>query len=131
MGYVCRTGLEAQHQRALMAWWSLNCKRYALPEMALYHPPNEGHRTVMTGAMLKRLGLRKGFPDVLLLARSPLYGMLFIEMKSEFGRPTKEQLEYLDFLRRQGYAACLCYGWDAARRCIEDYLNGRDIPEEM
>jgi len=114
-----------------MSWWALNCKHYGLPELALYHPPNEGHRTIMTGAMLKRLGLRKGFPDLLLLAQSGGYGMLFIELKSEFGTPTKEQLEYLAFLRDRGYAACLCYGWDAARRCIEDYLHGRAIPEKM
>jgi hypothetical protein len=75
--------------------------------------------------------LRRGFPDIQLLTPSGAYAMLFIELKSQHGKPTKEQIEYLDYLRSRGYAACLCYGWDAARQCIEDYLNGREIPDKM
>lgn len=122
---------ETQHQISLMQWWTAVHAHYGLPISALYHAPNEGLRTNMYGAKLKKLGLRKGFPDIQLLTPSGGYGMLFIELKSEHGKPTPEQAEYLDYLRSRGYAACLCYGWDAARRCIEDYLHGRAIPEKM
>lgn len=125
---------ESQHQTALMQWWDVVHNRYGLPEKALYHPPNEGLRSRVTGALLKKLGLRKGFPDIQLLTPAPApstYGMLFIELKSEHGKPSQDQLDYLEFLRGRGYAACLCYGWDAAKRCIEDYLDGCEIPEKM
>lgn len=122
---------EAQHQTALMQWWAIIHNKYGLPENALYHPPNEGLRTKITGAKLKQLGLRRGFPDIQLLTPSSKYGMLFIELKTQHGKPTPEQLDYLAFLRERGYAACLCYGMDAAKQCIEDYLHGQDIPERM
>ena len=122
---------ETPHQISLMRWWDVVHSRYGLPKNALYHPPNEGVRTIASGAKEKKLGLRKGFPDLQLLTPSGVYGMLFIELKSEHGKPTQEQTEYLDYLRSRGYAACLCYGWDAARRCIENYLAGQEIPERL
>ena len=122
---------EEEHQRNLCAWWRLVCKKYGLPERALDHPPNEGLRSAVAGHRLKQAGMRPGFPDIMLLTKRGGYGMLFIELKSYYGKPTAAQLEYLAFLREQGYAACLCVGADAARRCIEDYLAGKEIPERM
>lgn len=125
---------EAQHQKHLMQWWAVAHNHYGLPELALSHVPNGEYRTLITGAKLKSMGMRRGFPDLQLLTPAPApstYGMLFLELKSEYGKVSQEQVEFLDYLRSRGYAACLCYGWDAARRCIENYLAGHEIPERL
>ena len=122
---------EEQHQRSLVDWWSWACKRYHVPERLLFHPPSEGVRSVVFAARLKKVGWRKGMADIQLFVPSTRYHALFIEMKSMKGRPEKEQLEYLTDLRSQGYAACLCYGDEAAINCIMDYMDGREIPEKM
>lgn len=122
---------EAQIQAALVNWWQWQCRKYGLPEEALYHAPQEGKRTFMAANNLKRAGWRKGFPDLFLMAPCFGKGGLFIELKSEYGRPTKEQKAFLSLLRAQGYAASVCYGFDAAKTCIEGYLTGKEIPETL
>lgn len=122
---------EEQHQRGVVDWWAWACKRYRKPERLLFHPPSEGVRSVIFAARLKKMGWRKGMADLQLFIPSARYHALFIEMKSMKGRAEKEQLEYLSDLRSQGYAACLCYGDAAAQKCIMDYMDGLEIPENM
>ena len=122
---------EAQHQAALCDWWSWACKGYGIPEEALAHIPNEGRRSIGAGARLKREGLRKGFPDMGLFVPAHGKGALFIELKTWGGKVSREQADYLEMLRSRGYPACVCFGWEAARQCIEDYLAGKAIPERM
>lgn len=122
---------EEQYQQSVTDWWAWACKRYHVPEPLLYHPPNEGVRTPAFAMRLKKVGWRKGMPDLQLLVPSSRYHGLYIEMKSMKGRKEKEQEEYIANLRAQGYAACFCYGDKAAIQCITDYFDGKEIPEKM
>ena len=122
---------EAQHQAALCDWWAIACRKFGIREAALAHIPNEGRRSIGMGARLKREGMRKGFPDLVLCFPAHGKGALFIELKTWSGKVRAEQADYLEMLRDNGYAACVCFGWEAARKCIEDYLDGKDIPEQM
>ena len=122
---------EAQHQAALIDWWAWACKGYGQEEEDLYHPPNESPRSVGYGSRLKREGMRPGFPDLEFNVPAHDKPGLYIELKTWGGKVSAAQAAYLDRLRRRGYAACLCYGWEAARKCIEDYLAGKEIPEKM
>lgn len=90
----------------------------------IVHIPNEGKRSERYGAELKRLGLRKGFPDLFLpKVRNGFYG-LFIELKRDISsKPTKEQLSWIAKLNAEGYLATVCYGADAAIREIENYFK--------
>ena len=97
------------------------------PELiSMYHIPNEGKRKRSTGARLKRMGLRKGVPDVCLpVARCGCHA-LYIEMKRlKDGRPTQDQLDWIERLTKQGNMAVICKGWEVAAELIEKYLNGR------
>jgi len=91
----------------------------------LYHIPNEGKRSRVTGARLVAEGLKRGVPDICLpVARGGCHG-LYIELKRErSGRATPEQTEWMNALMRQGYAVSLCHGWERAARVIEEYLEG-------
>lgn len=122
---------EAQHQAALCDWWSWACKGYGIPEAALAHIPNEGRRSVGYGARLKREGLRPGFPDLGLFAPAHGKSGLFLELKAWGGKVRDGQEEYLEMLRGQGYAAAICYGWEAAKQAITDYLAGNEIPARI
>jgi hypothetical protein len=122
---------ESEHaeQAALFRWAEF--ARARLPELALlYAVPNGGHRHKATAARLKAEGVKRGVPDVCLpVARDGAHG-LYIELKAERGKATPEQLGWIRALRRQGYAACVCHGWEEARRVIEDYLAERAAPEK-
>lgn len=122
---------EEQHQMSVTEWWAWACRKYHVPEHLFFHPPSEGVRSVVFAARLKKVGWRKGMADIQLFVPSTRYHALFIELKAIKGRPQPEQLAYLADLRAQGYAACLCYGDEAAINCIMDYMDGREIPEKM
>lgn len=113
---------EAQEQTMLIEWAEMMQGRY--PELALlFHIPNEGRRSYQYGRELKRQGLKKGVPDLCLPVARGMYHGLFIEMKSQVGRPSGEQLVWIDALRNEGYAATVCHGWREAAQFIEDYLK--------
>jgi hypothetical protein len=120
----CRPTCDSEHaeQAALFRWAEF--ARARLPELALlYAVPNGGHRHKATAARLKAEGVKRGVPDVCLpVARSGAHG-LYIELKTERGKATPEQLGWIRALRRQGYAAEVCRGWESARSMIEHYLT--------
>ena len=114
---------EAQEQRDLFRWAQLARGRY--PELQLmYHIPNEGRRSTITGARMKAEGMKPGVPDICLpVARGP-YHALYIEMKrTRASRVSEDQRAWLAKLMRVGNKAIVCRGWDAARAAIIEYLE--------
>ncbi|MHB0967410.1 MAG: VRR-NUC domain-containing protein [Bellilinea sp.] len=106
-------------------------EQVALFEWASYHPelrfmfaiPNGGARHPAVAVKLKAEGVKRGVPDIFLpLARGGYYG-LFIELKTETGRPTREQREWIRALLEENYLAIVCKGMDEAKRWIESYAG--------
>lgn len=114
---------EAYEQEALFRWvdWVKN----SLPGIELlFHIPNGGSRNKIEAANLKRQGVRAGVSDLLLpVARGGFHG-LFIEMKAGKNVPTEKQNEWISAVRKQGYAAEACWGWEQAAKLLEKYLKG-------
>ena len=114
---------EHDEQAALFRWAGFARVRW--PELAVMHAvPNGGHRRKATAGMLKAEGVRRGVPDICLpVPRAGFHG-LYIELKTRRGTATRDQRWWIDALRRLGYRAEICRGWEAARAVIEDYLDG-------
>ena len=94
-----------------------------LLHIPIVHIPKEGKRSLSYAARMKRMGLRSGFPDLLVpLARGGYHG-LFIEMKYGKGKTTKEQEEWLSCLNSQGYRAVVCRGSGEALAEINSYIG--------
>ena len=101
-----------------------------LLHIPIVHIPNEGKRSLSYAARMKRMGLRSGFPDLLVpLARGDYHG-LFIEMKYGKNKTTKEQKEWLERLSGEGYACAVCYNAAEAIKTIESY-NRRKPHEQI
>ena len=114
---------EAQEQKVIFEWAEWNKNKYPELEM-LMHTVNEGKRTPRMGAELKRMGMKRGFPDISLLVPNKKYHGLFIELKADkTKRLTKEQKEWLDKLNKYGYKAVRCNGSDEAIQVIKEYLG--------
>lgn len=116
---------ESAEQQHLFQWARMMSGAH--PELALmYKITNEGRRSRANGARMVAEGMKKGVPDICLpVARGGHHG-LYIELKRERNsRVTKEQLEWIEALMDQGYAAAVCRGCDEAIRLITDYLAGR------
>ena len=113
---------EATDQMALIEFAARFAER--VPELArLVHVPNGEHRAKGTAGRLKAMGVRAGYPDLLLDVPRGGYHGLRIELKAGKGRTSDAQTEWIAFLRAAGYAVHVCYGWPAAAIVILEYLG--------
>ena len=121
--------LEDAEQRVIFQWAAMETA--ARPELGLlYAIPNGGKRAIKTAVALKKQGVKSGVPDMCLpVARGGYHG-LYIELKRVKGSHiSREQLQWMDALARQGYQCAICKGWEMARDVIIDYLRGKgDTP---
>jgi len=88
------------------------------------HVPNEGKRSITVARILKRMGLKPGFPDLIIFEPNGTFHALVIEMKTLKGRTSEDQEEWIRNLNAKGYYACVCKGADAAIKVIDEYLKG-------
>lgn len=123
MGFVPRvTTSEAEEQMAVIKWAELMSNKHPCLKW-LYHTPNGGSRNVAEAANLKRMGVKAGVPDLFLPYPADGCHGLFIEMKSQTGRPTAVQKDWLKWLNENGYRAVVCYGTEHAIKVLEYYLR--------
>jgi hypothetical protein len=116
--------LESEEQAALFQWARIMENK--VPELRLlYHIPNGGLRNKPIAVRLTAEGVRRGVPDMCLPVARGAYHGLYIELKRRKGsKITPEQQDWIERLRKEGYAAVICYGWEKAREVLEDYLKG-------
>lgn len=114
---------ESRIQCAVIRWWSLKCSEFQVNERLLYAIPNGHQRDAVTGAILKREGLRAGAPDLNLdVARGPFHG-LRVEVKTETGVLSRDQEVFIAALKSQGFCVEVAYGYDKTVAVIERYLK--------
>lgn len=113
---------EETEQIHLMIWCTWAQAKY--PELeAIYHIPNEGKRSKVTGGRLKSMGMRPGVPDICLPVPRGKFSGLYIELKKIGGKPTDNQIDWLELLDRYGHCVALCEGAEAAEEIITAYCE--------
>lgn len=118
---------EDAEQIALFDWAAIAVKQY--PELRWLHSiPNGANKSPRQRLIFQRTGLKSGVADICLpVARKGFMG-LYVEMKGwdkngKPGQPSKNQLEFGEFVTEQGYLFQVCWGFEAARSAIEGYLK--------
>ena len=111
---------EHLEQKALIQWFRLQYPRYS---KCLWAIPNGGARHIKTAVALKNEGVLSGVSDLFLMKPMGLKSGLFIEMKAVKGRVSENQREFIDLATMMGYQAEVCYGFEAAKKIITNYLH--------
>lgn len=108
-----------------------------VPELRWLHAiPNGGSRgdskasAMRRGADLKAEGVKAGVADMCLPVKRGPWSGLYIEMKRPALEPrghgkgglSKEQIEFRDFVKEQGFGWVVCYGWRQAATVLQQYL---------
>jgi hypothetical protein len=107
--------------------------RLGLPHgWEVVHVPNGGKRSKWEGAMFKRMGVRAGFPDVIILGRRNVdwestgvsdltYGVWFLEIKAGARKkPSEVQQEMHDKLTDLGFPVATVWSWDGTvKQCTQ------------
>ena len=99
---------------------------YAISTQNGFKMPKNAFNWAAYSKSLKRMGLRKGFPDLIVLARnkSKTHEVLFIEMKRQKGGTVQpEQKEWIEKLDNMNYCVGIAYGCDSAIRILNNYLE--------
>ena len=109
-------------QRMVFDWAETVEYRYPCLRL-MYHTPNEGKRSKSEGGKLKRMGLRRGVPDICPPVARGRYHGLYIELKSVGGTVRREQKEYLEALRSEGYCTAVCRSAEECESFITEYLR--------
>lgn len=130
------TPLENDEQAKLAEWLDWNGILWA-------HVPNEGQmggkRGQVRGALLRRLGLKSGVPDVLVFDRPRLtppdypdergcpdcVGVAIELKRQKGGRVSDEQCEWIAALNERGWYATVCKGADEAISVLESLGYGK------
>jgi hypothetical protein len=107
---------EWQCQRTLVTWARLR----GLPLISI---PNQGKRSYWQAQREVAAGLTKGVSDTFLAMPSSGKHGYWLELKSKGKKPRPEQLEWMDKMRANGYAADWFDTWEAARDAIIKYLG--------
>ncbi|CQI96085.1 VRR-NUC domain [Yersinia rohdei] len=114
---------ETEEQAALIEWADKTIIDGICVGDYLIHIPNEGKRGPKAARDAKRLGLRKGVPDLFLALPRGGYAGLWVEMKSEKGKVSVEQNQWIAKLCDGGYQVEICFCFDRAKVIIEHYFR--------
>jgi hypothetical protein len=117
---------EASSQRQIIRWWSSCWKLLGAPnESVLFHCPNGGRRSPQEGKWLKLEGVRAGVSDLILLLPRSGYHALVLELKTDEGRLSQAQKDFLETAASNGYKACVCFSTETAIQAITNYMRGQ------
>lgn len=115
---------EEIEQARVIKWSHRVAVRELMPELRwLHHSPNGGKRDALAGAQMKALGVKKGWPDLILPVRAMQNPGLVIEMKSETGSTSPEQKEWLEHFKTQGWEIRVARSAQEARTMLCQYLG--------
>ena len=89
----------------------------------MHHSPNGGKRSASVGAKMKKMGTKKGFPDLTLFCPSTLFSGWVRELKVGEGKASKDQNEWVEHFIRIGWDSDLCWGLDDLLSDFKEYVR--------
>ena len=104
---------EHVHQVSFVNWF-----RREHPGVLIFAIPNGGARNCVTGKKLKDEGVVPGIPDLYIPA-----AQIWVEMKTEKGKASPKQKDWLNYLYSCGYSVHVCQGFEQAKGVIENHIR--------
>lgn len=112
--------LEEQMQKACIKWFDLKYKKYKL---LMHSSPNGGKRNAIEAAKFKQMGVRAGFPDLILLIPNKFYPFCGIELKIKTGRQSESQKAYQKEFESIGAKYVVVRSLDEFIKVVNEYLK--------
>jgi len=78
---------------------------------------------IHTAKKMKEAGYSKGVPDMLVYEPRGMYAGLAIEVKTEKGRASDEQKEWIRNLNNRGWRAEICKGFEECADVVCEYFD--------
>lgn len=118
---------EDRLQSEIIQWWEANCDKWEASIHELFHIPN-GLVATPNAKYCKSLGVRPGYPDLMLAIPNSYYHGLFIELKRPESNAKRLlsncQRRTIESLNNRGYYATVVNNLDDAIMVITAYMEG-------
>lgn len=116
--------LEFFHQQKFFEWIEWVGIKHTPELKYCFHIPNGEKRHISVGVKLKKMGVKKGVPDVFIpLARHDFNG-LFIEFKKdESSKLSPHQKEYFEYLETQNFLCAVAQNGEHAIDILKRYIG--------
>jgi len=88
------------------------------PGVLIFAIPNGGERHPAVAEKMRREGVRRGIPDLMIPA-----WRTFVEMKAQKGRLSEHQKDRIAYLSSVGYRCLVCCGFDDFKSQITQLKN--------
>lgn len=112
--------LEDSLQKLCVRWFDLKYPKFSL---FLHHSPNGGKRNAIEAAKFKQMGVRSGFPDLILIVPNRFYPFCGIELKTKTGRQSANQKAYQKEFESIGAKYVVVRSLDEFIKVVEGYLK--------
>ena len=109
---------ELDIQKAFVKWL-----KYKYPKVLFSASAGGMHTSKSQAGKMKAAGYTKGCPDIMIFEPNGDYCGLFIELKRPNGKPTPEQITFIDGLKARGYRATVCYGYEEITKEVDVYFT--------
>ena len=119
-----KPGPEEQAQTAFFDFCALMASAHPAYALA-YHVPNERKASIQRRVALKRAGVRKGVPDIVVPVPCGSFAALYIELKIKPNKPSPEQLDLISRLNQAGNFATVAWSADEAIELMKLYVSGK------
>lgn len=101
------------------------CASYLdLHNILYFHTPNEIKAKPQYMVKRKKMGVKSGVPDIMILEAQKGYKGFAIELKVGYNKPSENQLKWLDELNKRGWKTLITYSFEEFEACIKDYFMG-------
>ena len=94
-----------RHDEDDLQMWCVTYLTYRYSHLVWNHSPNEGERTAKQGAKLKKMGMRRGWPDLDIYDGDKV---VHVEFKTPTGRQRPEQKAVQELIEKQGGTYLIC-----------------------
>ena len=130
-----RIGLSEDEVQTVVMNWSKRQKFKGRPLFDyIHHSPNGGKRAAKIGssgkryspeaAKFKRMGVKAGYPDLIIdIARGAYHGLRIEIKKDSNSYATPAQKERIEMLVKEGYCAVVAKGVDNVIEVIQQYIK--------
>ena len=112
--------IEDKLHTACVRWFDY---QYPHLRLRLHHSPNGGKRNLIEAARFKAMGVRAGFPDLILLVPKSQCPFLGIELKTFKGRQSEAQKAYQEEFGRMGARYVVIRSVEEFIKVVNDYIK--------
>lgn len=123
--------VEEAEQARFIVWTHKRAVRALMPDLKyIHHSPNGGMRNAFTGAQMKALGTKAGFPDLMMPSRQGHCPGLVMEFKRDDPKSTttEDQDSWLEHFLAQGWAVAVVRSAEEARNCTLSFFGLETAP---